>query len=108
MLGILLAIVLGLWLIFSTNREANALTEATLVILLAFILSCLVDRSLPEFSWVLMLSYFFQWIYVFLVIWLLDIICFSILSVMIYAGATSIGYYFFYHYSLQWAQFMIG
>ena len=108
MLGILLAIVLGLWLIFSTNREANALTEATLIILLAFVLSCLVDRSLPEFSWVLMLSYFFQWIYVFLVIWLLDIICFSILSVMIYAGVTSIGYYFFFNYSLQWAQFMIG
>ena len=108
MLGILLGIVLGLWLIFSTNREAHALTEAILITLLSFVSTCIVDRSLPEFSWILMLSYFFQWIYVFLVIWLMDVICFSVASVMIYALVTSIGYYFFYNYSLQWAQFMIG
>jgi len=108
MLGILLGIVLGFWLIYSINREAHATTEAILITLLSFVSTCIVDRSLPEFSWILMLSYFFQWIYVFLVIWLMDVICFSVVSVLIYTLVTSIGCYFFYNHSLQWAQFMIG
>lgn len=108
MLGIILAIGLGLWLVLSIGRKPKALMEASIFVFFIIFSVYLMNRSLPEIDKYLVVSWFFQWVYIFFVFWFFDVICLDLVSTVIYVAVVSIGYYYFQLYSLGWAEFFFG
>lgn len=108
MMKIIAAIVLCLWLLLVFGRKRSALADSFLFMVLHFVLISGINRSLPDFSAEWSLQYLFMWIYVFIIMWLFDVICLNIVNAFIYAMIVSVGFYFFQSLVLVWAAFFLG
>lgn len=108
MMKIIFAIILCLWLLLIFGRNRSALADSFLFMILHFILISGINRSLPEFSAEWALQYLFLWIYVFIIMWLFDVICLNIVNAFIYAMIVSIGFYYLQSLVLDWAAFFLG
>jgi hypothetical protein len=107
MLSILFAMVLGIWLLFAFGRARLASIDSILFMVIVIILTSTMHRSFPVIEKTWMLQNIFLWVYVFVVIWLLDIICFNFVNALIYAVIVSAGCYYIQSHALNWAKFIL-
>ena len=108
MLKIVLAILLCIWLLLIYGRKRSALADSFLFMILHFVLMIGINRSLPDIGAEPSLNYLFMWIYVFIMMWLFDVICLNFINAVVYAVIVSIGFYHLQLHTLDWAAFILG
>ena len=95
MVSILGAVVIVLWLLFTMNRPRQTFFQASIFTMAMMVFSSIIEHAWPEVNNVWLVGWIAQWIFVFIVIWLFDIIAVSTTSAVVYSLVVCIGYYYF-------------
>ena len=95
MVSILGAVVIVLWLLFTMNRPRQTFFQASIFTMAMMVFSSIIEHAWPEVNNVWLGGWIAQWVFVFIVIWLFDIIAVSTTSAVIYTLVVGIVYYFY-------------
>lgn len=95
MVSILGAVVIVLWLLFTMNRPRQTFFQASIFTMAMMVFSSIIEHAWPEINNVWLVGWIAQWVFVFIVIWLFDIIAVSTTSAVIYTLVVGIVYYFY-------------
>lgn len=88
------ALILGLWLLITAERQRQAFWEAGVFTFIAMVVYYLMNWSVPEVNAVWLLSWFLRWAFVFVVFWLMDVLVTSFIGGALFAIAAGVGYFF--------------
>lgn len=88
------AMILGIWLLLSTERQKQPFWEASLFICIAIVITSLMAWALPEVGTAWMLSWFIRWVFVFLAFWLMDVLISGMVTGVLFALLAGVAYFF--------------
>ncbi|PIT54223.1 hypothetical protein GA0061082_102258 [Snodgrassella sp. R-53583] len=94
MVNIFGSLILALWLFLTMNRKRQSFFEASMFIIIMMGVNCIMQHAWPDVNNAWLLGWIAQWIYVFIAIWLFDIVCLSSLSAAIYSIIVGVVYYY--------------
>jgi hypothetical protein len=88
------ALILALWLLLTMNRSRQIFFEASIFIIVMMGVDCIMQHAWPNVNNAWLVGWIVQWIYVFIVMWLFDIVCLSSVSAAIYSIIVGVAYYY--------------
>ncbi|AHN29108.1 hypothetical protein SALWKB2_1726 [Snodgrassella alvi wkB2] len=77
------------------NRPRQTFFQASIFTMAMMVFSSIIEHAWPEVNNVWLVGWIAQWVFVFIVIWLFDIIAVSTTSAVIYTLVVGIVYYFY-------------
>lgn len=94
MINIFGSLILALWLFLTMNRTRQNFFETSMFIIIMIGVNCIMQHAWPDVNNAWLLGWIVQWIYVFIAIWLFDIVCLSGISAAIYSIIVGVIYYY--------------
>lgn len=88
------ALLLGLWLFVTANREKQAFWESFTLTFIVMVIAALMNWELPEISTVWLVSWLIRWAFVFAAMWLADALASSMVGVVLIAVLAGAGFFF--------------
>ncbi|MCP2040558.1 hypothetical protein L1281_001141 [Neisseria sp. HSC-16F19] len=102
------ALLLGLWLFVTANREKQAFWESFTFTFIVMIIHYLMTWEVPEVNLVWLVSWLIRWAFVFAAMWLADAIANSMLGVVAVAVLAGAGFFFLDAEALRLATDWVG
>ncbi len=90
----IMALVLGIWLWLSANRQKQVFWEASFFSCIAMVVFYLMAWEIPEISAVWLLSWFLRWLFVLAAFWLMDILATNAIGALVFAIVAGVAYFF--------------
>lgn len=94
MINIFGSLILALWLFLTMNRTRQNFFETSMFIIIMIGVNSIMQHAWPDVNNAWLLGWIVQWIYVFIAIWLFDIVCLGSVSAAIYSIIVGVVYYY--------------
>lgn len=94
MINILSSLILALWLVLSMNRSRQIFFETSIYIIAMIGINCIMQHAWPDVNGAWLLGWIVQWFFVFIAIWLFDIVALGTISALIYSIVVGVIYYY--------------
>ncbi|PIT11756.1 hypothetical protein [Snodgrassella alvi] len=94
MISVFGSLMLALWLLLTMNRSRQIFFEASIFIIVMMGVSCIIEHAWPNVNNAWLVEWIVQWIYIFIIMWLFDIVCLSSVSAVIYSIIVGVAYYY--------------
>ncbi len=88
------SLILALWLFLGMNRSRQNFFEASIFIMAMMGIECIMQHAWPDVNNAWLVGWMVQWVYVFIAMWLFDIVCLSNVSAVIYSIIAGVAYYY--------------